>query len=213
MQGHGSKPVLLCFSRVLWREDHSAFVTQCTIRKQQVIRTRHWVVSGQLLVAQYILTHITVMDTTLRFMFPDNPDLATSFIPLTYDIFVREVLIPEATIRLVQQDLGITPEAAIIVLKESHIFGLVLHPVDDDCEFYLAALLSISKSHRRTQWSLRTWEACGTALDFETWLQGQKDMEEILAVKLEYTEAELPDDEDKLNLAGVDLSAAVIDLT
>ncbi|KAJ7128594.1 hypothetical protein C8R44DRAFT_580781, partial [Mycena epipterygia] len=71
-----------------------------------------------------------MLEMTLRFMFPDTLDLA-KFRPLTYDIVLREVLIPEATIRLIQQDLDITAESAIDILKRSHTFGLVQHPVND----------------------------------------------------------------------------------
>ncbi|KAJ7831280.1 hypothetical protein B0H13DRAFT_2289276 [Mycena leptocephala] len=146
-----------------------------------------------------------ILDTTLRFMFPDCQAFVRKFHPLTYNIAIREVLIPEATIRIIQNDLNIEPKEAIVVLKESHTFGLVLHPSEDDCEFHRAAVLSISRSHRRTQWSLRTWEASGTTLDFEAWLQDQKDMEAALAVKLEPVEARIPH--------GNGLGAEIIDLT
>ncbi|KAJ7917653.1 hypothetical protein B0H13DRAFT_1994483 [Mycena leptocephala] len=146
-----------------------------------------------------------ILDTTLRFIFPDCQDFVRKFHPLTYNIAIREVLIPEATIHIIQNDLNIELKEAIVVLKESHTFGLVLHPSEDDCEFHRAAVLSISRSHRHTQWSLRTWEASRTTLDFEAWLQDQKDMEAALAVKLEPVEARIPH--------GNGSGAEIIDLT
>ncbi|KAJ7451205.1 hypothetical protein B0H11DRAFT_1692711, partial [Mycena galericulata] len=68
-----------------------------------------------------------MLDTTLRSMFPDSLDYS-NFHPLTYAIIIREILIPEATIRLIQQDLTVSPGAAIDILQQSHHFGLVLHP-------------------------------------------------------------------------------------
>ncbi|KAJ7793550.1 hypothetical protein B0H14DRAFT_2224403, partial [Mycena olivaceomarginata] len=72
---------------------------------------------------------IQMCDATLRFMFPPTFDI-TPFHPLTYDIVIREVLVPEASIRLIQEDLNITLDAAIEVLQESHSFGCALHPSD-----------------------------------------------------------------------------------
>ncbi|KAJ7224210.1 hypothetical protein GGX14DRAFT_350635 [Mycena pura] len=146
-----------------------------------------------------------LLETTLRFMFPDSQDLVNKFLPLTYHIALWEILIPEAAIQLIQQDLDIGPEDAISILQQSHTFGLTLHPSKDDCEFLMAAVRLISKSHRRTQWSLRAYEASGSNLDFEAWLQNQRDMEELLAVKKETVEPSIP--------RSINLNADVIDLT
>ncbi|KAJ7189096.1 hypothetical protein C8R46DRAFT_1244561 [Mycena filopes] len=132
-----------------------------------------------------------LLDPTIRFMFPDSPDLLTKFHPLTYDIIIREVLIPEAAIRLVASDLGIATKDAVAVLHESYSFGIGFHPADDDCPFYLAAMQTMAKSHRRAGWSLRTWEASGSSLGFEAWLSNQREMEEALAVKSEPREQRL----------------------
>ncbi|KAJ7270602.1 hypothetical protein B0H12DRAFT_1177792 [Mycena haematopus] len=128
---------------------------------------------------------------TLRFMFPDSPELLAVFHPLTYDIIIREILIPEATIRLIQVDLDVGAEDAIPVLKESHNFGLVLHPADDDCEFYARAMTCIADSHRRAGWALRVYEASDSNLPFESWLQEQKAVEEAAKVKVEPREMTL----------------------
>ncbi|KAJ7260394.1 hypothetical protein B0H12DRAFT_980108, partial [Mycena haematopus] len=64
---------------------------------------------------------------TLHFLFPDNFDL-NQFYPLTYEMIVREVLIPEAAVRIIQADLDITPEAAAAVIQDSHTFGTIFHP-------------------------------------------------------------------------------------
>ncbi|KAJ7803679.1 hypothetical protein B0H14DRAFT_2305949, partial [Mycena olivaceomarginata] len=68
-----------------------------------------------------------LLDLVLRFIFPSTFDI-TNFCPLTCDIVLREVLIPEAMICLIQQDMGITLDAAIVVLENSDAFGRLLHP-------------------------------------------------------------------------------------
>ncbi|KAJ7781695.1 hypothetical protein B0H14DRAFT_3585742 [Mycena olivaceomarginata] len=121
-----------------------------------------------------------LLDIAIQFMFPDTEVLLKTFHPLTYDIAIREILIPETVTRLIQQDLGLGPEDTIAILKQSYTFGITLHPGDDDCEFYMAAMHSISRSHRRTEWLLRVWEAEGAALglDFESWLRKQMNLEQ-----------------------------------
>ncbi|KAJ7863606.1 hypothetical protein B0H14DRAFT_3607254 [Mycena olivaceomarginata] len=154
-----------------------------------------------------------LLDLALRFIFPGTFDIS-NFRPLTYDIVLREVLIPEATIRLIQQDMGITLDAAIVVLENSDAFGRLLHPSDNDCRFYNAALSTIARSHRRTQWGLRTWEASGSPLDFHAWLQNQWDTEDAMAVKVEHIDQLIPaQGSNHVDWSKVNLHAPVIDLT
>ncbi|KAJ6461814.1 hypothetical protein C8R45DRAFT_841964, partial [Mycena sanguinolenta] len=154
-----------------------------------------------------------MFDITLRFMFPDTFDI-TNFRPLTYDIALREVLIPEAAVRLIQEDLDITVIEAIAIHKESYTFGVILHPVNDNCKFYNTALSTIARSHRRTRWGLHCWEASGSTLGYEEWLQEQQELEERLAVKSEPVEGLIPKPK-VLEIDGkkVDLDVSVIDLT
>jgi hypothetical protein len=158
-----------------------------------------------------------LIDMVLRFMFSDTTFDISSFHPLTYDIVLREVLIPEAASRLIRHDMGITLQAATVVLEESHNFGRTLHPSNDDCEFYNAALSTIARSHRRTAWGLRVWEASGSRLDFHAWLQEQRDMEETIAVKVEPVDTEIlraqVGPSAQADWSKVDFCAAVIDLT
>lgn len=118
-----------------------------------------------------------LIDAAVRFIFPNTTELLKTFNPLTYDIAVREILIPEAATRIIQDDLKIGREDAVAVLEQSYTFGIVLHPDNDDCEFYTAATRSISMSHSRAQWALPVYEASGSTLGFEAWLQKQKELE------------------------------------
>ena len=63
-------------------------------------------------------------------MFPEHSVPAQAYDPLSYIIFMQYVAIPFATHHLIAQDLGITLEAALVVMNESREVGDVLH--DDD---------------------------------------------------------------------------------
>ncbi|KAJ7245945.1 hypothetical protein C8J57DRAFT_951295, partial [Mycena rebaudengoi] len=67
----------------------------------------------------------------LHFMFPDNLNLE-NFYPLTYELVIREVLLPEAAVRIVQADLDLPAEAAATVIEDSYTFRTIFHPANDD---------------------------------------------------------------------------------
>ncbi|KAJ7626514.1 hypothetical protein DFH06DRAFT_936843, partial [Mycena polygramma] len=69
-----------------------------------------------------------ILMVALRFMFPDTPDVCSLGVPLPYDIMLREVLFPEAVVRIIQEDLSIKNRAAKTVMRESYLFGVVRHP-------------------------------------------------------------------------------------
>ncbi|KAJ7202315.1 hypothetical protein GGX14DRAFT_570820 [Mycena pura] len=148
-----------------------------------------------------------LIDLAIRFSFPAGYDFS-ALAPLTYDIVIREVLVPEAACRLIQQDLGVSEDCAAEILCASYSLGFALHPAPPSCEFYDRATQLVVTSHRRTAWALRVWEATNSGLGFEEWLQQQQEMEERIKVKVE------PKDT-MLTSSGktVDLNAAVIDLT
>ncbi|KAJ6570316.1 hypothetical protein B0H10DRAFT_1964782 [Mycena sp. CBHHK59/15] len=129
-----------------------------------------------------------IFDHTLHFMFPDNFDLA-DFYSLTYEMIIREVLIPEAAVRIIQADLNLTANAAATVIAESHTFGNVLHPADDDCPFLMKCLRRIAQANQRAQSAARSWQASGTDLSFNNWVQVQKEAWAVQSVKSEPKEA------------------------
>ncbi|KAJ7811483.1 hypothetical protein B0H14DRAFT_2181132, partial [Mycena olivaceomarginata] len=71
-----------------------------------------------------------IFDYTLHFMFPDSLDLS-DFYPLTYEMLIREVLVPESAVHIIQADLLLTAEDAATVVEESYGFGNILHPAND----------------------------------------------------------------------------------
>lgn len=116
-------------------------------------------------------------------MFPPTDDFS-QFSPLTYDIVLYEIFVPEVAVRLIQEDLHVSPEDAISILRESYSFGLTLHP-SDDCPCYNFAARIIAPSHRNHNWSYKVYKESGTDVDFESWLQHQMSKEGVAATKVE----------------------------
>ncbi|KAJ6547957.1 hypothetical protein DFH09DRAFT_926742, partial [Mycena vulgaris] len=127
-----------------------------------------------------------ILAVAVRFMFPDGLDLIP-FAPLTYDTLLREVLIPEAARQIIQEDLHLTPLAAKNTLKDSHIFGTVLHPSTIDSPALADAIQRTTKLEQRVKSQYRSWVASDTDLGLNEWVQEQAAM----SVKLEPTEMSL----------------------
>ncbi|KAJ6624217.1 hypothetical protein B0H10DRAFT_1943406 [Mycena sp. CBHHK59/15] len=107
--------------------------------------------------------------------------------PLTYEIIIREVLIPRQP-PIVQEDLDLSAEAAISVLKQSHTFGIIRQPMDDDCPFLMNAIRLITESNQCTQSAERSWKVSGTELPFHEWVQVQR---ELMIIKSEPVETQI----------------------
>ncbi|KAJ7210574.1 hypothetical protein B0H12DRAFT_1225043 [Mycena haematopus] len=152
-----------------------------------------------------------ILSVALRFMFPDGFDLSP-FKPLTYDNLIREVLIPEAAKSIVQDDLGLTPLAAKTALRDSHVFGEVMHPSCLESPALEDAIRKTTKIQQRANVKYRLWVSADTNLGFDEWLEGQR-------VKWEPTEVLLawPDEGPGPGLPvvrrGADKAPITIDLT
>jgi hypothetical protein len=70
-------------------------------------------------------------------MIPDYSLALEHIHPLSYDTFIREVLIPEAALHLIQGDLVTDRQSAIDVLHDSQSFGNMMHPSDDDSQIVM----------------------------------------------------------------------------
>ncbi|KAJ7857072.1 hypothetical protein B0H14DRAFT_2288534, partial [Mycena olivaceomarginata] len=70
-----------------------------------------------------------IFNHTLHFMFPDHCLNLEDFYPLAHEMIIRQVLIPETAVRIIQADLNLDTEAAAAaIIADSHMFGIVLHP-------------------------------------------------------------------------------------
>lgn len=63
----------------------------------------------------------------LHTMFPQSSIDAANIEPLSYDGIITEVLLPEATLMLICDDMQIDPDDARVVFEESRDFGMSMH--------------------------------------------------------------------------------------
>lgn len=76
--------------------------------------------------------------SALRHLFPPDSINLTTIFPVRYEPFLQEVLAHEAAVGLIQNDLGITREAAIVVFRKSCVFGNNMHGSEDgDTEMHI----------------------------------------------------------------------------
>ncbi|KAF9522000.1 hypothetical protein CPB83DRAFT_734389, partial [Crepidotus variabilis] len=68
--------------------------------------------------------------TTLRHLFPKSSIPANDIHPLSYSIYLEEVLALEAAVLLIQDDLKLSYSDAVSVLRESRQFGYNRYDID-----------------------------------------------------------------------------------
>jgi hypothetical protein len=73
-----------------------------------------------------------IMSVTLTLLFPDHSLDLEHYKPVSWDALIHEVLLPEVTIALIREDLGLDRESAIKTMRKSQKFGSIFHPEDDD---------------------------------------------------------------------------------
>ncbi|KAJ7705218.1 hypothetical protein B0H16DRAFT_1207662, partial [Mycena metata] len=64
----------------------------------------------------------SVISRTIRTLFPAITIIA-QYAPLTWDELIEQVLIPEALICLIVDELQVSPEEAFDILESSTVFG------------------------------------------------------------------------------------------
>jgi len=118
-------------------------------------------------------------------MFPEGSFSLDSIKPLSYNIFINEVLVREAAILLIQQDLHFDRAAAIKTLQRSGKFGTMLHPGEDSP--HLQAVIDKTTQAVRQQENLfRLWKASDSTQSFNHWAREQKvDENPLMAIKRE----------------------------
>jgi hypothetical protein len=125
-----------------------------------------------------------ILMITLTFMFPDRSFDMMPFKPLSWTALLRDVLLPETAVCLIEDDLGVDREHAEDILKASQRFGRIFHssdenPIIDDL---------ISKTTRITQIEEarhRLWNASHSTLTFNAWVKEQEKAEAEFQVKKE----------------------------
>lgn len=124
-------------------------------------------------------------------MFPED---STSFDPtsqpLSYKNFIHEVLVREATVYMIQQDLGLDRKKAINTLKHSQAFGTLLHPGDDSPHIQ-AVIDKTTRSFQRQKSLFRLWKASDTTLSLDDWVLEQKSANGVAHIKQEENDLRL----------------------
>ncbi|PPQ76768.1 hypothetical protein CVT26_000268 [Gymnopilus dilepis] len=113
---------------------------------------------------------------TLQHLFPRSSISLIDIHPLSYDIFLREVLALEAAAHLIQNDLGITRKDAILVLQQSRTFGNNIHDPDaPEIEIHIRNALRRSRmSPQHDELTYRKWIASGSKLSVDQWLEEER---------------------------------------
>ncbi|KAK7689518.1 hypothetical protein QCA50_007310 [Cerrena zonata] len=96
----------------------------------------------------------------------------SKFYPLSWDALIRKVLLPEVSVRLIQQDLHLIREQALTTFMESNTFGNLMHPGDDPARLH-ALQAKIANMFGRANQNLLLWEQSESPLDFDTWSKKQ----------------------------------------
>jgi hypothetical protein len=73
-----------------------------------------------------------IISIVLCKLYPQDKINMDALKPLSWSTFIEEVLLPEAAIHLIMEDLGNTYEDAVAVLQESRSFGVIAFPGDED---------------------------------------------------------------------------------
>lgn len=72
-------------------------------------------------------------------LFPPESFDISPFSPLSHKAILRDLLIPEAVVLLIQSDLNIARDGAITVYLDSQQYGTYAHQQEDDFHVELAA--------------------------------------------------------------------------
>jgi hypothetical protein len=72
-----------------------------------------------------------ILQHTLHLIFPAGSLDRSAFAPLSHSEFLARVLVPEAALRLIQDDLQQSTEEELLTMNASSEYGLGLFPADD----------------------------------------------------------------------------------
>ncbi|KAF8077600.1 hypothetical protein FPV67DRAFT_1662416 [Lyophyllum atratum] len=73
-----------------------------------------------------------ILILTLRDIFPETLMDLSPFSPLSWNSVIREFLLPETVVLLIQDDLKLSRGSAIRTLHQSRVFGTLMHPSDNE---------------------------------------------------------------------------------
>lgn len=113
-----------------------------------------------------------IIHAAIRHLVPATAVDLLDIWPVSYMSFIREVLVPETTVCLIEVDMKVTYNAAITIFHKSCRFGNQTHSMDSaENEVHIqAAMRRASKDKFYDYDTYRNWIASGTTLGVDAWL-------------------------------------------
>jgi hypothetical protein len=139
-----------------------------------------------------------ILNITLTSMFPEG-SFDLNFQPLSYNTLIREVLVREAALLLIQQDLGFDRVKALKTLTRSEGFGTMLHPGDDSSHIQ-AIIDKTTKAAQRQGTLLRMWKASNSIESFSDWLREQNFQDDDPRIKIPQIKVEVKEEGKEIDL-------------
>jgi hypothetical protein len=139
-----------------------------------------------------------ILNITLTSMFPEG-SFDITFQPLSYNTLIREVLVREAALPLIQEDLGFERVKALKTLNSSDGFGTMLHPGDDSPHIQ-AVIDKTTKTARRQEALLRMWKASDSIESFSDWLREQNFQDDDPRIKVPQIKVEVKEEGKEIGL-------------
>jgi hypothetical protein len=139
-----------------------------------------------------------ILDITLTSMFPKG-SFDITFQPLSYNTLIREVLVREAALLLIQEDLGFDRVKALKTLNSSDDYGTMLHPGDDSPHIQ-AVIEKTTKAAQRQEALFRMWKASDSIESFSDWLREQNFQDDDSRIKVPQIEVEVKEEGKEIGL-------------
>jgi RTC4-like domain len=110
------------------------------------------------------------MFCVMQALFPDVTNHGLSFVN-----FTRRILLPEAAVLLAQDDLQISREKAIEILRTSRHYGMTMHPEDDskDGEEYF---VEVQKTRKRPEVKVKVEDVGAGEFMLRTVMEGNREI-------------------------------------
>jgi hypothetical protein len=139
-----------------------------------------------------------ILIITLTSMFPEGSfDIA--FQPLSYKTLIREVLVREAALLLIQQDLGFDRVKTLKTLTNSEGFGTMLHPGDDSPHIQ-AVIDKTTKAAQRQEALFCMWKVSDSVESFRDWLHEQNFQDDDPRIKVPQIKVEVKEEGKEIDL-------------
>jgi len=139
-----------------------------------------------------------ILNITLTSMFPEG-SFDITFQPLSYNTLIREVLVREAALLLIQENLGFERVKALKTLNSSNGFGTMLHPGDDSPHIQ-AVIDKTTKTARCQEALLRMWKASNSIESFSDWLRKQNFQDDDPRIKVPQIKVEVKEEGKEIGL-------------